>query len=896
MRRSMPQAGGRRSPGRAARRYHGRMLLLLAACQRPEPDPSPRHPTGEGLFTAGCPEAGRATARTLTEIGEAPEGPDTLAAPGDVVLFNEHAAFVIQAPDDPRTYYHYGGLPIDAVAVEDCAQTGPDLLGELGLIVGQLDLADFTSSTLHMVRGDTLTVVNDGSDGEAAVVEVTGGDDRFWLIELTLIRQVYEGGGRKELGDLYDLGLTLRYTLEPDSAALEVEVLLGGEPVTDGFLVGALLFPSDYTTETSWSNQTTSVGGIGLNAGIPWVADARRDGQGATALAMPGATMARTTIAGVTVLLDLDQAGEPLEVGDSASFLLSVAPTDAAAAAAALEDGLGDPIPAVETTWADLAGTVTDPDGTPVAGATVEVSAADSDGTDAVLTTLTTDADGRFSGRTLNLGSPWSVRAVQDGRDDGDPVDVDAGGEAALSIGRRGAVRVDAVDDAGAAMAVRVELTRDDGAWTYGYASPQDPTLDVPPGTWTAVVTRGYEFDPITTSVTVPDDGEGSLSVTLPHLLDTSGWASVDTHVHAGPSPDADELPVDRALTAAASGLDAWVSTDHEAIVDLAYTGADAGLDIVYGLGSEVTAVIPEHTNAWPFPTSDGARGDPVRWYQMGFPDIYAAERDRGAQVVQLNHSRVNGECGILCILDWDRRSEPATSDPEALGLAAGTEIWSWDFDSFELLNGNRSPYFTDDTRRSGALYDWMAFFTLGHRVAAMGVTDVHGDGTPGTPRTFVQVPDDADFTIDELAAGVLAGATQVSAGAFARLTVDGAGPGETVSVTDGEAEVAVHVEALPGIDVTDVDVLVDCDAWETVPADDPDGIVKLDTTLTLPVTGDHFVVLIARGEGDMPTGIEGYSGPEVPRVVVSPVLVDGDGDGVWTAPGAKECGWRPEG
>jgi hypothetical protein len=28
--------------------------------------------------------------------------------------------------------------------------------------------------------------------------------------------------------------------------------------------------------------------------------------------------------------------------------------------------------------------------------------------------------------------------------------------------------------------------------------------------------------------------------------------------------------------------------------------------------------------------------------------------------------------------------------------------------------------------------------------------------------------------------------------------------------------------------------------------------------------------------------------------VVVNPVFVDGDGDGVWTAPGAKTCDWAP--
>jgi hypothetical protein len=304
---------------------------------------------------------------------------------------------------------------------------------------------------------------------------------------------------------------------------------------------------------------------------------------------------------------------------------------------------------------------------------------------------------------------------------------------------------------------------------------------------------------------------------------------------------------------------------------------------------------MPEHTNAWPFPVVDDVRGDPVRWYGLGFGDIYAAERARGATVVQLNHSRVNGECGILCLLDWDRMTDPpATDDPEALGLSPGDQVWSWDFDAFEVENGLRSPYLTDDTRHSGALYDWFAFFNLGHAVTGVGVTDVHGMETPGTPRTYVAVADDTAFTVDELADATLDGAAQISAGAFARVTVDGAGPGETVTVTDGEADLAITVQAIPDIDVTAVHVIVDCDAYAVLPATDPTGVVKLDTVVPLSVTGDHYVVVLAVGEEAMPRGLEDYDALEVPRVIVNPVFVDGDGDGVWTAPGAKTCDWTP--
>lgn len=864
------------------------LVTLLAACAPEVPTPAPEA-IGEGLFLGGCPVEGQATARTLTTIDEAPWGPDALAAPGDVLLVNERSAWVIQGPDDPRTYYHYGGMPIDAVAVDGCEQAGPEILGELGFIVGQLELADFAASSLHMIRGDSVEIVSDGRDGGPAIVDVHGTDDRFWLVELTLMREVFESGGRKPLGDLYGLDVTLRYTLEPGSTALQVEVLIGGEPITDEFLVGAVLFPSDHTTERGYAHGRLSVGGFGMDVGVPWIGDTSPTG--ATALAMPGATLAKTTISGVTAIIDVNQVGTPLEVGDSARFALAVSATDDGAAAAALEPLLDDPVPGSATEWGTLDGTVRDPSGAPVSGAVVEVRSPDEDGVYHSVTTFTTDAEGRFSGRTLSIGE-WQVQATGAGRDDGAPLTASPGDTLDLDIGAWGAVEIVATDGA-SPLPVRVELERDDGATTFGYATPQDPTIAVPPGTWTAWVTRGYEHAPVETTIVVPEDGTAVLTAELPLVVDTTGWISLDSHVHAGPSADADTLPVDRMRTVAASGLDLVVSTDHEAIIDLSPAITEAGVDVTYALGSEVTASLPEHTNAWPFPTTDDVRGDPVRWYGFGFPGIYAAERDRGAQVIQLNHARVNGECGILCILDWDRLSEPATDDPLALGFSEA--VWSWDFDSFELLNGLRSPYWTEDPRTSGALYDWLAFHNLGHPVTAMGVTDVHGLGTPGTPRTFVAVDDDTfgAFDATDAADAVLAGAAQVSAGAFARVDIDGAGPGDTVHL-DADGTLTIHIEALPAIDVTDVDVLVDCDAWAHLDATDPGGVVKLDTTLPFPAGQDAYVVVIARGTAAMPRGLEGYDAAVVPRVVVNPIFVDGDGDGVWTAPGPKVCDWVP--
>lgn len=863
-------------------------LLLLLACK---PDPTP---LGEGLFLRGCPVAGEARARLLVDEAERPWGEEALARPGDALLMNERAAFVIQGPDDPRTYYHYGGAPIDAVSLRGCAQAGPELLEELGFVVGRLNLTDFNDSDLHQIRATSVEIVSDGSDGGPAVVEVHAVDDRFWLVELTLVRSVFNGGGRKKLGELFGLDITLRYTLDPDASALQIAVLLDGQPIEDGFLVGALVFPSDLTPVHYFSANELSVGGFSMDLGVPWMALGA--GEGSNAVAMPGANIAATEVSGVQALVNADQALEPLQVNGASrppqtDFLLAVGPTDPASASAAFEPYLDEPIPDRAVEWADIRGTVSDPSGAPVADATVEVLAEVEPGDWRLLDRLVTDADGVFSGRTLSTGSDWRLVATQEGRDDGAEVALGPGGEAALTIGAQGALTLDARDESGLALAARVELERSDGSRRVLYAMPGE-SLPVPPGAYTAFVSRGYEHAIAQSSVVIEDDGAATLAVTLPRILDTTGWASTDTHVHAAPSADSDARVDERFRTAAAAGLDSFVSTDHEAILDLSAMVDD--LPVVYGLGSEVTATVPEHINAWPFPPTDDPRGDAVVWYSMGFPGIYSAIRDRGARVIQLNHSRVNGECGVLCVLDWDRLSDaPSLDDAEALGLPAGTEVWSWDFDSFELLNGLRSPYLrSDDPRRSGALVDWLSFHNLGHRVTAMAVTDVHGLDIPGSPRTYVRVPDDTAFTAEDLADGVLAGAAVISAGAFADARIDGAGPGELTT----PGPLSLRVQALPEIDVDEVVVLVNCDRVGVIAMTDPDGVTKFDGTVSLELDADATVVLIGVGQNAMPRGLEDYDAAVVPRFVTNPIFVDADGDRAFTAPGPKTCDTGLEG
>ena len=881
-------------------------LVLLGACT---PDPVPvddddateEIATGEGLFLNGCPTPGASFARLLTDPDERPWGETAIAAPGDVLLANERAAWVIAAPGvNPRTWYHYGGVPIDAVPVDGCAQAGPERFGVVGWLVGQLELTDIPASTLRMFRGESVEIVSDGSNGGPAIVDVVGVDDRFWLAEYELLKEAYLEGQDKPLTSPYGLTFTVRYTLDPDDPVLDVQLRLTGESADGDFLVASLLFPADLNEELVWSDGNIGAGGVGLRTGAPWFAGGTPEGS--WAIGVPEGIGTHTSFSGVSGFLDLGVALDPLDVSPGATavapFALSVGPGGTASATGPLMDHLPATFPDGQGSAVAVGGVVTDPSGDPVPGATVRIEAETDDGDRKLLDTATADADGVWSAGLAPVGvGRWWVRASAAGRDDSDAILVDAApqGELDLVVGAHGALVVNATDGT-RAIPVRVDAERSDGLQRRLWANIDGTALELPPGDWELWASRGYEHALANTTVTVPDDGSATVDLSLPVVVDTAGWASIDSHVHSEPSPDSKVDPPLRMVTAAASGLDVMISTDHEAIIDLSPAIAEAGLtDYMQTLlGSEVTAPLPEHTNAWPFPARpEVPRGDHVKWYGHTPEGIYAAERERGAQIVQLNHARVNGECGYLCVIDWDRvTGEPGLDDPAAIGLAGDEPVWSWDLDSFEVFNGPRLPFLdAASPRNTGAFEDWLSFHNLGHQVTGVAVTDRHNAEVPGQPRTYVSVGDDTPGAVstDSLVEGMQDGAAQMSLGAFARVSVGGAGPGETGTGTT----LSVRIEALPEVDVQHVTVLANCDEVAEVAATGPNEVVKLDTTLELDLDADAHVVVLAFGNNPMPRGLLNYSAA-VPRVVTNPIFVDVDGDGTWTAPGGKTCDWTP--
>lgn len=858
------------------------LAALLTACAA---DPASKPDgAGEGGDTAaGCALRGQAKAAVLTEPEPALPGPLAVGAAGDLLLQNEHAAFVITAPGSDKTYYYYGGVVADAAPMDGCDFAGDDKLDEIAPVLGTLNLTDLAASTLRGFRGTRATVLRDGSDGGAAVVRVEGTDDTHWLVEYELIGQKIAEGGKAPSAP-WGLALQIDHILEPGSRVLRSEWTFTNTTNAPLELLAAHLLSFGPSLDVvRYADTQLSFGGFALSAGIPYLVAA--DGEGAYAFTVEQGNLAYVPISGIDVALDLNQAlSAPIALPPGASAtrttFFAVSPTDGAPATAALTALNPTLVPGKNATPATVRARVQGPDGAPVEHARVELLAGD----DAQVMDLGwTDATGAADLNLPSFTPAWSygLRVIADGRE---PLRIDApsAGAVDLRLPAPAALRLQ-VSENGAPVPARVALRRDDG-WRHTLWTDGDDTLPLRPGAYVATVSRGYEYAPVVVNLELGEGETGALSAELRRVVDTAGWISADTHTHSEQSPDSRTPVTVQLLHAAAHGLEVMLHTEHEHIID-AYSGLDPALrrHVASLIGQEVTATMPEHMTMLPVAPDGSPRGGFVAWYGMDLERLFAAMRARapgGATI--FNHP------GYMWRVDWDvLAASPRITDPAALGLGPDRSTWSWDFDGMEVMNGLSDPFASGN----GRFLLWQSALHAGHPITAVASSDDHSGEEMGFPRTYLPVErdDPADFEQADLVDAVLDGTATLSAGAFARVSVGGAGPGALVRAEGGALSLDIEVQAIPEIDVSHVVVFANCAVVAREAAQDRAGVIKLQAALPLRFTEDSTLVVAAFGEGTFPDGLPTPSAG-APRALTNAIYIDADGDGAWTPPGGRAC------
>ncbi len=861
-------------------------------------------PVSKRSFPNDCPVSGKARAGRIDSPGVALTGPDALGRQGDYFLQSNRAAFIIEGLDRINTYYYYGGILIDAVAMEGSQQACPEQFEELGLFIGEVNKDDLRATGVRAFRGERIEILNDGSDGEAAVIRAYGTDDFFWLVELELFKMTYNSlNTPKHYTRPLGLELFVDYILEPDSRVLRIEFNIKNKGDEHRHIfTGAGAFFGDSTVNRYYHDGLMYLADFSIHRNLPYLVSSSSNG--AWAFGMKDASLGASNISGFDIFFDTRQLMRRIELAPAGRpgnatkvvHLMAVGESDFNSALVSLHRENPAPIRGWDIVMESLSGKAVDAKTkNPVQGATVEVEVRNRLGQWTFLDGFITDEQGEFSGKVPDLGRKYRLIATKEGRNDPLPLyfSLQKQDHLELEFSPPGHLRYQVKDEKGDDLPAKIGLYQDDGLIKTIHTGAAPGLAPLKPGAYQFNVTRGYEYVPYNGEIKVLPGGTAFILAELEHVVDTAGFLSADMHVHAGPSGDNYISIPQRILTVAAEGLDVVVATDHEAVIPWQPAVEETGLQdwVATVLGEEVTATIPEHINMFAVePRFDiDARGGPVRWYGMDIAEVYRTIRQRGADIVQLNHP-----LGYFEMIEYNLATGKAELDhPEYIGLEPGDSLWSWDLDSFEFQNGC-DPVFGKamPKRKAGTFEYWMSFLNLGHRVTAVANSDAHDYSLPGHPRTYFSSPAGtaAEFHKDMLTGAIKEGIALTSTGAFAEVRVNRqAGMGDTLVTSLDSVNLWIRIQAIPEIDVTHFKVFLNCDQVMNVSVKDSEKVIKYEGELEVPISRDSHIVVMGFGKNRLPKGMDQFDPFGVPRFATNPIYIDHGGDG-YTPPGWDGC------
>lgn len=753
-----------------------------------------------------------AVARIITSPADLLTGNAAQGALGDVLMSNGQARFIIQKPGRDFGVAMFGGNPIDAVAVQDGVAL-PDEFGEVMPFLNLGMAVDFTE----------VQVVRTGARGGPAVVRAYGRPALWDFINLAgFLAQGFTAAVLYNPDEPLGFKVVATYELHPNESVLRVTcTLLNQEAFARSMPVGVTM-DSGGVVEFFRSR-----GGFGtprydpasiLDAArpVPWFGFMGE--RGASALrprplddaADPTADTQNPTVqvAGVTVSLfsrpdvlnAIAESDFVVDPGSTRSFGydLAVGSHGMGRAGAALWKAQGKALRKVVFTATQEGSTQGVPDVLVVVRGVDSLNAAAEP-----ITAQTTDAQGR-----AELELPADATVVLQFRADGrrvpDPVTLTpADTSLSIQLPRPGAlsyqvtrtnrltssaqsqgacritvVGADQVTDPVTRAARGDRPPGDVSAVRYSpnCQSSEDGAIPLLPGRYLVVATAGPAFDAVQQLVDVGEEG-ALFTGTLHRVVDAGPYIASDWHQHSVNSPDAPVALRDRLVSYLAEGIELFGGSDHDYFTDWETLVAAYGFaDRVQAInGVESTTFDYGHFNMFPVTRDDRlVNGGPVDWAGgagpgLAPPQLWQRYRDRGVQVVQVNHP-LGGQGGYFTrsamTFEVDRTAMTGTvrGDParqpvsnETLRLPPLEPLWSTAFDAVEVYNGMRPYSGTPVTRLPGdrtaerILSLVGTLIHVGHRPVMTGTSDTHrlNSGDQGYPRTYVRAPRLADGRAD---------------------------------------------------------------------------------------------------------------------------------------------------
>ena len=298
-------------------------------------------------------------------------------------------------------------------------------------------------------------------------------------------------------------------------------------------------------------------------------------------------------------------------------------------------------------------------------------------------------------------------------------------------------------------------------AWRNGivYSAGTPVEFDLPQGEWMVSATRGMEWSQPRVTITTMLGGNADITLPIAREVDTTGYISVDTHLHTYTfSRHGDASYDERVVSLAGEGVEMAISTDHNHATDYRPKQAQLGLTPFFTpvIGNEVTTG-NGHFNSFPFPKdAKNPNTKETNWVRL-VEDI----RSKGVQYIVLNHPRWPAITNSpFSIWGLNRASGAYTNSEVKLTM-----------DAIEILNSTftlKDPDFI--------LRDWFALWSRGERVWGVGASDTHTvRDIAGQGRTYVvsATDDPAAINVDAVIKQMQAGNMSISYGIFGRAKVN---------------------------------------------------------------------------------------------------------------------------
>lgn len=782
--------------------------FTVFACSDDEAPGAPAPPDGqcEGdvasfRFETGSPDghadpfgakaAGQARAGRVRDAGQIVHHPDARSKPriDDFVMANDRIAVYIEKEGRKNGYTTLGGdvLVIDAVG-DDGRPKGVGVYGDTAITFAR------------QAPAGSVTVLNDGSDGKAAVVRVSG----------VLTNVPFFDTFRAIATEEYGFPAAYDYVLEPGSEKILLRVSLAN-PGLEGVEIGKKQFFGFFQGNLGQAF-TDATGYAPPKGEHDWLAY-DNDSFGFVVRSLTGKLKSDLEIQGFQLFVT---SGASIGGCEKKTFdyveIVGGGP-NIDGLLQAKRRAFGEPA------GRELKGVLREDNGGPLAGAWVHAQTADGK----YLTRVKTSSDGAFvmhvpaGAVTLTPTLPgWAIppaTAVADGAND---VTVTLPQRATIDVTARDATSNEGlparVQVLPAAPIVRAPATfgireEKNGLWQF-FSTDGRATLPVPAGTHRVIVSRGYEYELHDETVTATTGATTTVTAPLTRSVDSTGVMCGDFHIHTNRSLDSDDPFEEKVKGAIADGLEIPVSSEHQYIAELKPVIEKLGLTkwATSIVSAELTTftwghfgVIPAHLD--PNAPNNGA----TDWMGRKPADVFKEVNDAPEKpVLVVNHPRASLFQGYFNVADFDRAQVKGTV----------ADLWSEAFAALEVANG---ASFQDS--REGSILDWFALLNAEKTYFALGNSDSHDmrGSFVGYPRNCLRFghDDPALLTPDAVRDALKAGANVVSGGLT--MTVEGpggVGPGGKAAAGSYKVVVQSPSWVVPAT----VEVIVDGVSVQTLP------------------------------------------------------------------------------